>query len=235
MKYVYIGLIMLLLVPMVLAGTEICKVPGEISFEMKNDKLIIFELSDNENFEKREFKIEMVKLNSSDYILELYGYDDFVFKIINLSEGNYVSNLKFAGSIEVTNSSIVLEELETCRRFITNVTECYIKTNVYRDKYDSLFEDATKMVNKTLFDEIETNLTTKYDNLEREYETYKSNKDTEIKENQERIGDLETHRQWGIIGAISGIGIAIYLLNKYTGLGRRKHGEQTEFPKDVAS
>ena len=234
MKYknLYIGMIILLILPMVAAEEYVYfDTPVEIKF-VEGENNVVFEITGEWDPSKGKpiykYKIEYDNNSTNLNILKL-----------NTTIGEYYNLNKTTDNVLVALKLTAGEHpdivIDTCSKYLDNVTSASKRVNTYRDKYDKLFEAATNMVNKTIHDEIEKNLTTKYSSLESEYETYKSNKDEEIKKLQERNGDLERHRQWGWgIGIFGGVG-CLYLLNKYRGLGTRKHGEQQEFPKDVSS
>ena len=179
---------------------------------------------------------------SRTYTFEIRFNDTIINNSTNETEGVYVleagktltsqwESISFDIVKDFANQSELFDIITTCNEManFSNLWELCI-----RQRTDFELQIANDMIYKINFSDMESNLTTKFTNLENVYETYKSNKDAEILEKNTRIGDLERHRQfgWGI-GIIS-LGVAIYLLNKYTGFGKRKQQSENEFPKDVA-
>jgi len=238
MKYISLLLATLLLFPMVLAETTYRYYDTYPTIEFtKADNYVSFVINSPYN----EFK---ALPNNYKYKIE-YDTNLTAFNILyfNATISEWLPLNSTKDNIGVVLRLLVGENpdvvIDTCSKYLENVTQT---STWFHDSYNLCINQRQNfelqilndMVNKTYHDEIETNLTTKFTNLESEYENYKNNKEMELKVNDERIVTLEKHRQWGWGLAIVGIGTALFTLNKYRGLGKRKQQIETEFPKDVA-
>lgn len=235
-KSLYIGLMVLLILPMVLAIEEqFIDIGADVYFEKIDD-------------DTANLRIAVEGYNSYrpslmlSYFITHIGYvndtTNTTYWIWNASKEGGGELSKIATPITFTinknlgNQSELFDIINTCNE-MSNFSSLW--ELCMNQRLDLELQILNEMVNKTWHYDIETNLTTRLNNIETTYETYKTTKDAELEEKNKRIGDLERHRQYGWLIGIVGLIVAGYTLNKYVGWGKRKHQEQTEFPKDVSS
>lgn len=230
MKYIFIVLMaLLLMLPIVMAiVSEPIEIQPSVDF-----------IEGSEYEAHIEIKLED-DIHDRTYMFQIRFNNTIINNLTDETEGVYVlfrnkplttDIIEFDIIREFGNQSELFDIINTCNEManFSHLWELCIK-----QRTDFELQIANEMIYKINFSEMEGNLTTKFTNLESDYETYKSNKDAEILEKNERIGDLERHRQFGWGIGIIGFGVAIYLLNKYQGFGKRKQQIETEFPKDVS-
>ena len=220
MKYIFIIMILLLIPNVIATEEQIITTDITLHFDKTANNEAIITIS-GEN-------LQWSKTINFDHTIDTT--DNSTNESIGFPN-SFVEELQIILLRELGNITDVRYEIFRCNEManFSHLWELCI-----RQRTDFELMIANDMIYKTNFSEMEGNLTTKFTNLESEYETYKASKDAAMLVKDTRIEDLERHRQfgWGI-GIIS-LGVAIYLLNKYQGFGKRKQQIETEFPKDVA-
>jgi FlaA1/EpsC-like NDP-sugar epimerase len=228
-------ILMLLLISPIMAVQNVpisCIAEVKIDRQNENETNLIIIGEDHDQY-----------LNPNSFVFRIKN-NHSINSVTNLSEGIYVTNtngetlprsgteIKIHISRELGNQSELYEIIDTCN----NMANFSYKWEVCMETKNNVeLQMVNQMINKTIAEQIETNLTRKIDTLEDSKRNMQTQKDIEIKDLKERIEELETHRQFGWGIGFVGLALSLYLGNKYTNFGKRKHQEQNELPKDVSS
>jgi hypothetical protein len=197
----------------------------------------------DESLIRTNIKVKFIRDNAKQATLTVTGENLAWSKTIN-----YDSSIDNRSN-ETKGFSDFTEELEVLMlRKFGNYSDVQYAINDFRQSanYSNLWKQcidqrtefelqiANEMINKSKHEKIENNLTTLYNDLKTTCEIDKSEKDTTIQNLESDKEDLQTGRTRWMYAGIIGIGLSIWLLNKYRGLGKRKHQMEGELPKDTS-
>lgn len=231
MKYLYIVLMILLILPITLAVTEApisCRAELRVNKIDENNINLIIVGEDNDEF-----------LNPNSFVYKI-KYNSTVNNITNSSEGLHIFDgdnnllpvrgtwINIIVSKQFGNTTDLFDIVETCNE-MANFSAKWELCIKQRTDLELLI--ANELINKSDVD----NLTTEVSSLQSQYNDCSITKTSEVKKLNDEINELTKNRNWGFLIGGAGIVLALYFLNKYRGFGKRKHQEETEFPRDVPS
>ncbi len=213
MKKILCIFLMILLIPLVLSQESLIRSNIKVKFDVVGENEAIL-------------TIQGENLDWSKSIIYNKSIDNSTNQTVGFSNGWY-QELEIILLRTLGNYTDALYAMAECNELANFSAECIYERDLFKKQRDDFYVNR---VNKTLYEELKTNLTNEINNLKASYED-------KVKKNQElqsQVKKLTNQNKTGWFVAVAAILVVLFLLYKYTGFLKRGHPYDKETPIDTS-